>query len=104
MNASVTCAEAGGISEGKLATAADDMDGTMTHCGDRGAGARRRVVEMDGKGAHVKDSRKMRLLLCVSYFVSVFTFLVRATVITGTGYFVHQHSLRMPEYAQIKKG
>jgi hypothetical protein len=51
------------------------------------------MVKTDGKGAHVKDSTKMRLLLCVSYFVSVFTFLVRATVITGTGYFAHQHLL-----------
>ena len=69
-------AEAGGISEGGLATAAEDMDGTMTDCGGGGTGAGRRMVEMDGKGAHVKDSKKMRLLLCVSYFGSVFTFSV----------------------------
>ena len=49
-----------------------------------------------------KDSKKMRL--CVSYFVSVFTFLVRATMITRTGYFAHTYSLRMPEYAQNKEG
>ena len=78
----VRAAEAGGINEGGLATAAEDMDGTMTGCGNGGAGAGRRMVETDGKGAHVKDSKKKRLLLCVSYFVSVFTFLVRATVIT----------------------
>ena len=54
----------------------------MTDCGSEGAGAGWRRVKMDGKGgAYVKDSKK-RLLLCVSYFVSVFTFLVRATVIT----------------------
>ncbi len=96
--------EAGGIIEGGLATVAGDMDGTMTNCGGRGAGAGRRMVETDGKGrVHVKDSKKMRLLLCVTYFVSVFTFLVRATVITGTGYFAHKNSLRMPDYAQNKE-
>jgi hypothetical protein len=89
--------EAGGISKGGLATAAEDIDGTMTDCGGGGAGAGWRMVETDGKGgAHVKNSKTMRLLLCVSNFVSVFTFLVRAGVITGTGYFAHQHSLRMP--------
>ena len=51
-------AEAGGISEGGLATAAEDMDDTMTDCGDGGAGAGQRMVEMDGKGAHVKDTAK----------------------------------------------
>ena len=76
--------EAGGISEGKLATAVEDMDSTMTDCGSGGAGAGRRMVEIDGKGTHVKDSKKMRLMLCVSYFVSVFTlFLVRATSLPG---------------------
>ncbi len=89
--------EVGGISKGGLATDAEDMDGTMTDCGCRGAGAGRRMAETDGKEAHVKDTKKIRLLLCVSYFVSVFAFLVRATMITGTGYFAHQHLLPMPE-------
>ena len=43
--------EAGGISEGGLVTAAEDMDGTMTDCGGGGAGAGWRMVETDGKGA-----------------------------------------------------
>ena len=51
--------------------------------------------------AHVKTAKKMRL--CVSYFVSVFTFLVRA-VITGTGYFAHKYSLRMPNMHKTKRG
>ena len=41
------------------------------------------MAEADGKGLLMlthKDSKKMRL--CVSYFVSVFMFLVRATMIT----------------------
>ena len=62
--------EAGGISKGGLATAAEDIDGTMTDCGGGGAGAGWRMVETDGKGgAHVKNSKTMRLLLCVSNFV-----------------------------------
>ena len=55
-------AEAGGISEGGLATAAEDMDGTMTDCGGGGTGAGRRMVEADGKGllmlAHIKTAKK----------------------------------------------
>ena len=86
----------GRISKGGLATAAEDMDSTMTNCGDKGAGAGRRMVKTDGKGA-VKHSKKMRLLLCVP-------FLVRATVITGTGYFAREYLLRMPEYSQNKEG
>ena len=72
----------GRISKGGLVTAVEDMDGTMMDCGEEGAGAGRRMVETDGKGA-VKHSKKMRLLLCVP-------FLVRATVITETGYFADQ--------------
>jgi hypothetical protein len=66
----------------------------------RGGGWRRRI----GKGlpmlAHVKAAK---IRLCESYFVSVFTFLVRATVITGTGYFAHEYLLQMPEHAQNKE-
>ena len=97
--------EAGGISEGGQATAAEDVDGAMAYCGSGGTGAGRMMAEADGKGLLMlthKDSKKMRL--CVSYFVSVFTFLVRATMITRTGYFTHTYSLRMPEYAQNKEG
>ena len=75
--------EAEGISEGGQATAAKDMDSAMAYCGSGGAGAGGRMVEADGKGLLMltyKDSKKMRL--CVSYFVSVFMFLVRATMIT----------------------
>ena len=51
--------EAVEISKGRLATAAEDMDGTMTDCGGGGAGAGRRILETDGKGgAHAKDSKK----------------------------------------------
>jgi len=70
--------EAGGISEGGQATATEDMDGATAYCGSGGAGAGWRMAEADGKGLLMltyKDSKKMRL--CVSYFVSVFTFLVR---------------------------
>ena len=97
--------EAGGIGEGGQATAAEDMDGAMAYCGSGGTGAGRMMAEADGKGLLMlthKDSKKMRL--CVSYFVSVFTFLVRATTITRTGYFAHTYSLRTPEYAQNKEG
>ena len=75
--------EAGGISKGEQATAAEDMDGAMAYCGSGGAGVGWRMAEADGKGLLMlthKDSKKMRL--CVSYFVSVFMFLVRATMIT----------------------
>jgi len=41
---------------------------------------------------------------CVSYFVSVFTFLVRATMITRTGYFAHTYSLRMLNTHKTKRG
>jgi hypothetical protein len=97
--------EAGGISKGGQATAAEDMDGAMTYCGSGGTGAGQRMAEADGKAllmlTHIKEN-KMRL--CVSYFVSVFTFLVWATMITRTGYFAHTYSLRMPEYTQNKEG
>ena len=42
--------EAGGISEGGQATAAEDMDGAMAYCGSGGTGAGRRMAEADGKG------------------------------------------------------
>ena len=42
--------EAGGISEGRQTTAAEDMDGAMAYCGSGGTGARRRMAEADGKG------------------------------------------------------
>jgi hypothetical protein len=49
--------------------------------------------------------RQQKMRLCVSYFVSVFTFLVRATtMITRTGYFAHKYSLRIPEYAKKQRG
>ena len=74
--------EAGGISEGGQATTAEDMDSAMAYCGSGGTGAGRKMAEANGKGllmlTHIKDSKKMRL--CVSYFVSVFTFLVWATM------------------------
>jgi len=94
--------EAGGISKGGQATAAEDMDGAMAYCGSGsgGAGAGWRMAEADGKGLIMlthKDSTKMRS--CVSYyFVSVFMFLVRTTI-TRTGYFAHTYSLQMPEHA-----
>jgi hypothetical protein len=43
-------------------------------------------------------------ICCVKSFVGVFSLLVRRTVITGTGYFAQQHSLRMPNFTQSKKG
>jgi hypothetical protein len=96
--------EAGGISEGGQATAAEDMDRAMAYCGSGGTGVGRRMAEADGKGllmlTHIRQN-KMRL--CVSYFASVFTFLVRATMITRTGYFAHTYLLQMPEYAQNKE-
>ena len=97
--------EAGGIGEGGQATAAEDMDGAMAYCGSGGTGAGRMMAEADGKGLLMlthKDSKKMRL--CVSYFVSVFTFLVRATMITRTGYFTHTYSLRMLNTHKTKRG
>ncbi len=42
--------EAGGISEGGQATAAEDMDDAMAYCGSGGTGAGRRMAEADGKG------------------------------------------------------
>ena len=54
--------EAGGIGEGGLATAVEDMDGAMADCGGGGAEAGRRMVEADGKGllmlAHIKTAKK----------------------------------------------
>ena len=96
--------EAGGISKGGQATAAEDMDGAMTYCGSGGTGAGRRMAEADGKGLLINSYKRQNERLCVSYFVSVFLFLVRATMITRTGYFEHTYSLRMPEYAQNKEG
>jgi hypothetical protein len=96
--------EAGGISEGGQATAAEDMDGAMAYCGSGGTGAGRRMAEADGKGLLINSYKRQNKRLCVSYFVSVFTFLVKATMITRTGYFEHTYLLRMPEYAQNKEG
>jgi hypothetical protein len=42
--------EAGGISKGGQAPAAEDMDGAMAYCGSGGTGAGRRMAEADGKG------------------------------------------------------
>ena len=42
--------EAGGISKGGQATAAEDMDGAMAYCGSGVTGAGRRMAEADGKG------------------------------------------------------
>ena len=76
---------------------AEDMDGAMAYCGSGGTGAGRRMAEADGKGLLINSYKRQNKMLCVSYFVSVFTFLVRATVITRTGYFTHKYLLRMPE-------
>ena len=81
------------------------MDDVMADCGGGDAGAGQSMAEADGEERScwlILRQQKMRL--CVSYFVSVFTFLVRATMITRTGYFAHIYSLQMPEYAQNKEG
>ena len=62
------------------------------------------MAEADGKGLLMLTHIREQMRLSVSYFVSVFTFLVRATMITRTGYFAHTYLLRMPEYAQNKEG
>ena len=54
--------EAGGISEGRQVTTAEDMDGAMAYCGSGCAGAGRRMVEADGEGllmlTHIKTAKK----------------------------------------------
>jgi hypothetical protein len=52
--------EAGGISEGGQATAAEDMDGAMAYCGSGGAGAGRRMAEADGKGLLMLTLRQQK--------------------------------------------
>ena len=55
--------EAGGISKGEQATAAEDMDGAMAYCGSGGTGAGRRMVEADGKGllmlTHIREQNEV---------------------------------------------
>ena len=53
-------------------------------------GWRRQMGRGSMLGLNVKDRERRG---CVKYFVSIFAFLVRSTVITGTSYFAHQYSL-----------
>ena len=55
--------EAGGISEGGQATAAEDMDGAMAYCGSGVTGAGWRMAEADGKGllmlTHIREQNEV---------------------------------------------
>ena len=55
--------EAGGISEGGQATAAEDIDGAMAYCGSGCTGAGRRMAEADGKGllmlTHIREQNEV---------------------------------------------
>ena len=55
--------EAGGISKGGQATAAEDMDDAMAYCGSGGTGAGRRMAEADGKGlfmlTHIREQNEV---------------------------------------------
>jgi hypothetical protein len=68
--------EAGGISEGGQATAAEDMDGAMAYCGSGGTGAGQRMAEADGKGllmlTHITETEQnevMCKLFCLCFHV-----------------------------------
>jgi hypothetical protein len=52
--------EAVGISEGRQATAAEDMNGAMAYCGSGGTRAGRRMAEADGKGLIMLTHRQQK--------------------------------------------
>ena len=93
--------EAGGISEGGQASAAEDIilwQWRRWGGGEDGGGG------WEGAAHANSYKRQNKMRMCVSYFVSVFTFLVRATMITRTGYFAHTYSLQMLNTHKTKRG